>query len=134
VRCGVQHRVHFIGDAADADLAALYRRCTAFVLPSGKEGFGIVFLEAMYFGAPVIAAAAKGALDVVRDGETGLLVRFGDCVAVKDAIERLEADQGLRERLCAASRATVVDDGPFTFSRFAARCADILELSGAPAP
>jgi len=42
------------------------------VLPSGKEGFGIVFLEAMYFGAPVIAAAEKGALDVVQDGETGL--------------------------------------------------------------
>jgi len=54
-----------------------------FVLPSGKEGFGIVFLEAMFFGAAVIAASEKGALDVIQDGETGLLVRFGDTVALR---------------------------------------------------
>ena len=127
-RCGVGHRVHFMSDARDAELIALYEQCDAFVLPSGKEGFGIVFLEAMYFGAPVIAAAMKGALDVVRDGETGLLVRFGDCVAVKDAIERLGANPELRELLRASGRATVADGGPFTFSRFAERCSEVLGL------
>lgn len=125
-RCGVAHRVHFMSDAKDAELIALYERCDAFVLPSGKEGFGIVYLEAMYFGAPVIAANMKGAVDVVRDGETGLLVRFGDCVAVKDAIERLATSPTLRELLRASGRATVAEGGPFTFSRFAERCSEVL--------
>jgi glycosyltransferase involved in cell wall biosynthesis len=95
------------------------------VLPSGKEGFGIVFLEAMYFGAPVIAASEKGALDVIRDGETGLLVRFGDSIALKKAIERLRDDAALRERLRERGRATVIGDGEFTFRRFSIRTADI---------
>jgi phosphatidyl-myo-inositol dimannoside synthase len=125
-RLGVEHRVHFLQNAKDADLATLYKRCAAFVLPSGKEGFGIVYLEAMYFGAPVIAAGTKGTLDVVRDGETGLLVSFGDSAAVKDAIERIEANPELRRRLRDAGRATVVNEGIFTFSRFAERCTDIL--------
>jgi glycosyltransferase involved in cell wall biosynthesis len=127
-RCGVRHRVHFLPGTKDAELISYYERCAAFVLPSGREGFGIVFLEAMYFGAPVIAAKEKGALDVVRDQETGLLVRFGDCLALKDAIERLGADLELRERLRVAARATVNGRGPFTFARFAERCADVLEL------
>jgi phosphatidylinositol alpha-1,6-mannosyltransferase len=133
LRLGVEHRVHFLQNARDADLATLYERCSAFVLPSGKEGFGIVYLEAMYFGAPVIAAGTKGTLDVVRDGETGLLVHFGDSAAVKDAIERIEASPDLRRRLRDAGRATVVDGGLFTFSRFAERCTDILALRDAAA-
>jgi glycosyltransferase involved in cell wall biosynthesis len=133
-RCGVAHRVHFLSGVGDAELITLYERCVAFVLPSGKEGFGIVFLEAMYFGAPVIAAAAKGALDVVQDGETGLLVRFGDTVALKGAIERLQADPALRDRIVERGRATVTERGPFTFSRFAKRYAEVLRLSEPDAP
>jgi phosphatidylinositol alpha-1,6-mannosyltransferase len=133
-RNGVSQRVHFLRGVSDAELITLYGRCAAFVLPSGKEGFGIVFLEAMYFGAPVIAAAAKGALDVVQDGETGLLVRFGDVLALKDAIERLQKDAELRARLIERGRATVAEGGPFTFSRFARRYANVLGISEAQAP
>jgi glycosyltransferase involved in cell wall biosynthesis len=125
VRFGVADRVHFLRGISDVDLIHLYSRCDAFVLPSGKEGFGIVFLEAMYFGAPVIAASEKGALDVIRDGETGLLVRFGDSIALKKAIERLRDDAALRERLRERGRATVIGDGEFTFRRFSIRTADI---------
>ena len=128
-RCGVAHRVHFLRGVSDAELISLYGRCAAFVLPSGKEGFGIVFLEAMYFGAPVIAAAEKGALDVVQDEETGLLVRFGDTVALKQAIERLQEDSALRAQVIAGGRATVTEGGPFTFARFAQRCAEVLEVA-----
>jgi phosphatidylinositol alpha-1,6-mannosyltransferase len=126
-RCAVHHRVHFLRRVGDAELIAIYERCAAFVLPSGKEGFGIVYLEAMYFGAPVIAAAEKGVLDVIRDGETGLLVRFGDSIAVKDAIERIEKNPVLREHLRTEGKATVNDEGPFTFARFAARFSELLE-------
>jgi phosphatidylinositol alpha-1,6-mannosyltransferase len=127
-RSGVQHRVHFLRGVSDAELITLYGRCAAFVLPSGKEGFGIVFLEAMYFGAPVVAAAEKGALDVIQHGETGLLIRFGDSVALKEAIEGLEKNPALREHLRTASRASVTEGGPFTFSRFAERYAAALEV------
>lgn len=128
-RSGIAHRVHFLDGIGDAELITLYGRCAAFVLPSGKEGFGIVFLEAMYFGAPVIAAAAKGALDVVQEGETGLLVRFGDTLALKQAIERLQRDPELRARVIRQGRAAVTEDGPFTFSRFAKRYAEVLGVS-----
>jgi len=132
-RYGVRHRVHFLAGIRDDELINLYGHCEAFVLPSGNEGFGIVFLEAMYFGAPVIAAAEKGALDVVRNGETGLLVRFGDSIALKQAIERIGADPALRERLRQGGRSTVTAGGEFTFSRFVERAAKILENPGAQA-
>jgi glycosyltransferase involved in cell wall biosynthesis len=100
-----------------------------FVLPIGKEGFGIVFLEAMFFGAAVIAASEKGALDVIQDGETGLLVRFGDTVALSRAMERLITDAPLREHLRQMGRSMVAGRGAFTFARFVERSADILEIS-----
>lgn len=130
-RCGVGNRVHFLSAVSDAELVNLYARCVAFVLPSGKEGFGIVFLEAMYFNAPVIAAAEKGALDVIRDEETGLLVRFGDVSAIRLAIERLIGDPALCSRLRLAGRASVSNGGAFTFASFVDRAAAIFRLAAA---
>jgi phosphatidylinositol alpha-1,6-mannosyltransferase len=126
-RFGVTDRVRFLGAVVDRDLAELYRRCVAFILPSGKEGFGLVFLEAMLFGAAVIAAREKGALDVVRDEETGLLVDFGDVIGVIRAINRMTADVDLRERLRTRARKMVVGDGVFTFGAFVSRLAAVLD-------
>jgi phosphatidylinositol alpha-1,6-mannosyltransferase len=128
VRFGVEERVHFVRGASDPELVSLYRKCEAFVLPSGKEGFGIVYLEAMFFGAPVIAAHEKGAIDVVKHGDTGLTVPFGDTLAIKQAIERMVADPHLREHLRANGLALVREGGPFTFARFTQRWADILDV------
>jgi phosphatidyl-myo-inositol dimannoside synthase len=127
-RCGVKDRVHFMTTVSDSELVTLYKLCDAFVLPSGKEGFGIVFLEAMFFGAPVIAAREKGAVDVVRDGDTGLSVRFGDTIAIKEAIERIVSDTQLREHVRANGRALVIEGGPFTFASFTRRCAEVFEI------
>jgi glycosyltransferase involved in cell wall biosynthesis len=127
---GVEARVHFLRGVSDTEMATLYQKCEAFVLPSGKEGFGIVFLEAMFFGAPVIAAQEKGATDVVRHEETGLAVRFGDTMAIRDAIELLSTDAELRARICDGGRSLVGDGGAFTFERFVDRCA---EAFGIPA-
>jgi glycosyltransferase involved in cell wall biosynthesis len=121
---GVESRVHFLRGISDTEMATLYQKCEAFVLPSGKEGFGIVFLEAMFFGAPVIAAHEKGAIDVVRDGETGLAVRFGDSMAIKQAIERLDTDPELRARVCDGGRSLVAEGGDFTFERLVSRSAE----------
>jgi glycosyltransferase involved in cell wall biosynthesis len=125
----VAQRVHFLGSVPDEELVRLYRECEAFVLPSGQEGFGIVFLEAMFFGAPVIAAREKGAVDVVRDEETGLLVEYGNVVSLAKAVERLRSDRALRERVRHKGRATVITDGEFTFRSFVRRCAAALDVT-----
>ena len=133
-RFGVRERVHFTGTVSDLELVRLYRDSAAFVLPSGKEGFGIVFLEAMFFGAVVVAAREKGAVDVVRHDETGLLVPYGDTVALKRSIDRLLSDGTLRARLRAAGRASVVDGGPFTFDAYVARLAPVLGVTAPEIP
>jgi glycosyltransferase involved in cell wall biosynthesis len=69
------------------------------VVPSRSEGFGVVCAEAMAHGKAVVAGATGGLLGLVRDGETGLLVEPGDPQALRAAIDRLLADQALRDRL-----------------------------------
>jgi glycosyltransferase involved in cell wall biosynthesis len=125
-RCGVAERVHFLGAVGDQQLVQLYRSCTAFVLPSGKEGFGIVYLEAMRSGAVVIAARAGGVIDVVRDGETGLLVEFGGVVQLAEAINKVLGDRELSARLRRQALAEVTGDGPFTFEMFVRRLERLL--------
>jgi len=127
-RFGVAGRVHLLGAVSDAVLVDLYRRCAAFVLPSGKEGFGIVFLEAMFFGAPVIAAREKGAVDVVSHDRSGLLVAYGDTAALREAIERVLEDGALRARLRAQGLATVTGEGAFTFPAYVVRLGQVLGL------
>jgi glycogen synthase len=79
-----------------------------FALPSRTESFGIVFLEAWAHGLPVIGARAGGVVDVIADGEDGLLVDFGDVEALAGAIARLSEDASLRARLGAAGRDKVL--------------------------
>ncbi len=129
-RYEVADRVHFMNGVGDAELVSLYQQCEAFVLPSGKEGFGIVFLEAMFFGAPVVAAAEKGAVDVVRHGETGLSVPYGDSIAIKTRSNASSLIAILRERLRSAGRRSVTADGPFTFRQFVRRCAVVFAAPG----
>jgi phosphatidyl-myo-inositol dimannoside synthase len=126
-RFGVTDRVILLGAVSDSVLISLYRQCVAFVLPSGQEGFGIVFIEAMYFGAPVIGAREKGAVDALDGGRTGLLVDYGDVAAIARRIDEVAGDSSLRMALSAAARATVTGDGPFTFAAFTRRCAEWID-------
>lgn len=115
---GISRRVEFCGRLDDEALWATYRESHAFILPSSKEGFGIVFLEAMRFGLPVIAAAEKGALDVVEHGKTGLLVDYGDVGSIAAAITRLIQDSSLRQRLVDNSFELILPGGKFSFDAF----------------
>jgi glycosyltransferase involved in cell wall biosynthesis len=76
-------------------------------MPSFEEPFGLVFAEAMAMGKPVVALASGGALEVVADGETGLLSPPGDAGALADNISRLLADPALRESMGRAGRERV---------------------------
>ena len=87
------------------ELERLYARAALVACPSRREGFGVACLEAMAHGRPVVATAVGGLLDLVVDGETGLLVPTRDPAALRTALERLLADRQLRRRLGDAGRA-----------------------------
>ncbi|MBD3379245.1 MAG: glycosyltransferase [Candidatus Omnitrophica bacterium] len=75
---GLGDDVVLAGEVRDAELADHYNLCDLFVMPSGKEGFGIVYLEALACGKPVIASCAGGATEALAGGELGVLVATGD--------------------------------------------------------
>jgi glycosyltransferase involved in cell wall biosynthesis len=91
---GVEHRVKFDGVVTSARIDTLFRSCDALVLPAiitesgDTEGLGVVLIEAMGYGKPVIASAAGGIVDIVKADETGLLVPPGDAKSLADAISR----------------------------------------------
>ena len=85
--------VHLLGWQDDAALRGYYARCRALIFP-GIEDFGIVPVEAMASGRPVIAYREGGALDIVREGETGLFFDELTPEAVTDAVERFERMEG----------------------------------------
>jgi glycosyltransferase involved in cell wall biosynthesis len=89
------------------ELERLYRRAAVVACPSHREGFGVVCAEAMAHGRPVVASAVGGLLDLVVDGETGVLVPPGDAVALRAALERLLGDGELRHRMGEAARARI---------------------------
>src|SRR5262249_20855580 len=94
-----------LGAVPHAEVERLLERASVLVAPCEREGFGLAAAEAMAFGRPVVAASGGALLDLVTDGETGLLVPPRDAPAMRAAVERLLADPELRERLGAASRA-----------------------------
>ncbi|MGA8678437.1 MAG: glycosyltransferase family 4 protein, partial [Candidatus Acidiferrales bacterium] len=96
---GAHDRVHFLDSLSREELGACYAHSDVFALPSTGEGFGLVFLEAMSFGKPVVAAAIGGATDLVENEVNGLLVEPHDIVQLTGALARLFADQQLRAQL-----------------------------------
>ncbi len=77
------------------------------VLPSAAEGFGLVLIEAMAAGVPVVATDVPGVRDVVRNGQTGLLVPVASPAKLAEAIQRICIDPALRNRLLATARQDV---------------------------
>jgi glycosyltransferase involved in cell wall biosynthesis len=96
-RLGVADRVRFLGSRPD--VPEVLGASDVFVLPSLYEGHPLSVMEAMAAGRPVIATAVGGVPEVVRPGETGLLVAPGDFQALATAMERLAGDAAERERL-----------------------------------
>lgn len=104
---GVADRVQFVGRIPEQDLPAWYHACDVFCLPSVEpaEAFGIVQVEAMACGKPVVCCQLNNGVNWVnRDGETGLAVPPGDTSALANALTRLSRDPALCARLGAQGR------------------------------
>lgn len=96
------------------------------VLPSEAEGFGLVLIEAMAAGLPVVATDAPGIRDVVRDGQTGLLVPIGAPDRLASAIAKFLGDSALRKRFVDTARADVIQR--FSWDSVLPRYIAVLEL------
>ena len=97
---GVADCVEFLGYVPDENLPQLFSEADVFVMPSQKEGFGIVFLEALACGVPVIAGNRDGSADALLDGRLGLLVDPDDTGQLETAVCSIlegTADAALRD-------------------------------------
>jgi phosphatidylinositol alpha-mannosyltransferase len=111
--------VEFLGRVSDGEKAQLFRTVDVFAAPAtGRESFGIVLLEAMAAGAPIVASDIHGYKGVVRRGREGLLVPPHEPKELAAAIARLLADPALRAQMSAAGRLRAED---FSWPRVAAR-------------
>jgi glycosyltransferase involved in cell wall biosynthesis len=98
-RVGIADKVHLLGPKHGEELADLYRNAGFFVLSSNEEGLGIVILEAMASGLPVISTACGGPATAISEGITGMLTPVDDAGALANAMEALLRDPALCARM-----------------------------------
>lgn len=120
---GVADSVEFLGTVTDERLEELYAECDLFVAPSLYESFGLIYLEAMNFGKPVVGCRAGGIPEVVEDGVTGRLVEPGARSALAEAISSLLAQPRALRDLGLAGRARLLER--FTHRQMAERFAEL---------
>ena len=101
VRLGMSDRVQFLG--ARSDVPALLHSADALVLPSYREGFGLVAIEARAAGLPVILSDFPASREIIEDGVQGIIVPRGDADALAGALHSLSADSKLYHQLASAS-------------------------------
>jgi colanic acid/amylovoran biosynthesis glycosyltransferase len=122
--------VRFTGAVGHDELPAYYDDAQVFCLPTLDEGLGVVLLEAMASGLPVVSSRLMGVPEVVRDGESGLLVSPGRSDELEDALRRLAGAPELREQMGRTGRKMAVED--FDIDRAALAVAGCLGMAPGP--
>ena len=120
---GIAEAVTFTGQVPDA--APYVQQMDVLVNASDSEPFGIVLLEGMALGVPVVAGDAAGPAEIIEPGRSGILTRARDDGALTDALEQLLSDRPLRQRLARAGRQRFLDG--FTADRMTRQLEDQLE-------
>lgn len=134
---GLGPLIRFRGSVSAEELSRAYDECDVFVLPAvvdekgDTEGLGVVLIEALLHGTPVVASAAGGIPDIVRHDETGLLVPPGSAPALADALRRYRDDPALAANHAAAGQAHVRD--VFSWDAIVARLVELYERVAEPA-
>ncbi|HEX7063027.1 MAG TPA: glycosyltransferase family 4 protein, partial [Woeseiaceae bacterium] len=108
-RLGIVDRITFLGGLPHRDLPALYQRAAAAVFPFVQEGFGLVVVEAMGCGCPVIVSDIPAMQETVVPDVTGIVTPPEDPEALARSIERCLCDESLRSRLAGSGLAAVRD-------------------------
>jgi len=104
---GVDRQVSYIERPTREALITLYQHAAAFALPSDEEGLGVVLLEAMGCGIPVVSTRSGGPDGIISDGTDGFLVPLDDAPALSDRLARLCSDEELNRSMGLAARGTV---------------------------
>jgi D-inositol-3-phosphate glycosyltransferase len=120
---GVSERIHFIGQVPRAQMPALLRSADVVVCAPWYEPFGIVPLEAMACGVPVVGSAVGGLLDSVADGRTGVLIPPHQPIAIARAVRSLLDDPSQRAKFGRAGRVRALTH--YTWDRIALATAEI---------
>jgi phosphatidylinositol alpha-mannosyltransferase len=122
---GAPANVEWLGRISDQELAERLRAAAVFCAPSlHGESFGVVLLEAMAAGTPVVASDISGYRDVARQGKEAVLVPGGDPAALAEGLRRVLDDPILAGRLVDAGTARAAS---FSMERLAARYVDLYE-------
>jgi glycosyltransferase involved in cell wall biosynthesis len=103
-------RLNWLGERPRDEIPAILAGADLFVWPGFGEAYGLAYLEAQAAGLPVVAQDVAGVPEVVRGGETGLLVPTGDPEAFAGAVTRLLEDAGTRRRMGRAARRFVLEE------------------------
>jgi glycosyltransferase involved in cell wall biosynthesis len=109
---GLGQDVSMLGYVTDGRLESAYQAADVFVLPSYREGFPLVVMEAMSYGLPIVTTPIRGCADHLVPDENALFVPPRDPEELARAIERLLDDEALRQRMGAANRAKVAHFAP----------------------
>jgi glycosyltransferase involved in cell wall biosynthesis len=120
-RLQISERVRFLG--VRDDVAQLLTAADVFVQPSLWEGLSLALLEALFAGLPVLSTKVEGTVDIVKDGDSAMLVPVGDVDALAKAIDRLAVDASLRSHLAKNGKQRV--ETRYSVDRM---CADYLQL------
>jgi glycosyltransferase involved in cell wall biosynthesis len=103
-RLGIAGWIEFRKNPSVEELAKLYREATLFVLSSNEEGFGIVLIEAMASGIPILCTSCGGPESIIAQGQTGYLTPVGDDAALAERMKELLTDDELRRRMGVEAR------------------------------
>ena len=111
--------IEVLGFVPENELAGLWARASVFAMPSRGEGFGLVYIEAMRHGLPVIASRHDAGAEVNVDGVTGFNVVLDDAGELADRLIALLVDEQLMQRMCEAARVRWTEH--FRYSAFRTR-------------
>jgi len=123
--CGIAGHVHFLGRVPNPEESAMMRAFDIFAFPTFGEGFGLVLLEAMAWGTPIVASHVMAIPEIVHHEETGLLVPPDDPASLAQALLRLLQDPTLCHTLGTAGRGRV--EHAFTVARMVQQTAGLYD-------